>query len=75
MFIEELKKDYMLKGVGEPEYYLGGNIDPWDSTWRDDNLSLWLALSACTYVKNVVVEHFEATFGAELKLQKMSMSN
>ena len=42
--IEELKKDYMLKGVGKPEYYLGGNVDPLDNTWRDDNVSL--ALSA-----------------------------
>ena len=24
--IEEIRKDYMLKGVGKPEYYLGGNF-------------------------------------------------
>ena len=54
--IEEIQSDYMLKGVGEPEYYLGGNVDPLDDTWKDDNVSL--ALSARTYVKNVV-EHFE----------------
>ena len=70
--IEELKKDYMLKGVGEPEYYLGGNVDPLDNTWRDDNVSL--ALLARTYVKNVV-ERFETIFGSELKLQKTPMSD
>jgi hypothetical protein len=70
--IEELRKDYMLKGVGEPEYYLGGNVDPLDNTWRDDNVSL--ALSARTYVKNVV-ERFETIFGAELKLQKTPMAD
>jgi hypothetical protein len=38
--IEELKKDYMLKGISEPEYYLGGNMDPLDTTWKEDNVSL-----------------------------------
>ena len=50
--IEEIHSDYMLKGVGEPEYYLGGNINPLDDTWKDNNVSL--VLSARTYVKNVV---------------------
>jgi hypothetical protein len=51
--LNELKKDYMLKGIGEPKHYLGGNVDPLDtSTWKDDNVSL--VLSAWTYVKNVV---------------------
>jgi hypothetical protein len=50
--IEELKQDYMLKGVGEPEYYLGGNVDPLDNTWKGDNISL--GLSARVYVKNMV---------------------
>jgi hypothetical protein len=34
--IEEIQKDYMLKGIGQPEYYLGGNFH----TTKDvDNLS------------------------------------
>jgi hypothetical protein len=70
--IEEIRKDYMLKGVGEPEYYLGGNVDPLDNTWKDDNVST--ALSARTYIKNVV-ERFEGTFGSELRLQKSPMSD
>ena len=62
----------MLKSISEPEYYLGGNINPLDDTWKDDNVSL--ALSACTYVMNMV-EHFECIFGTELHLQKTPMSN
>ena len=50
--IEEIWSDYMLKGVGEPKYYIGGNVDPLDDTWKTKNVSL--ALSAHTYVKNVV---------------------
>ena len=50
--IKEIRANYMLKGISEPEYYLGGNINPLDDTWKDDNVSL--ALSAQTYVKNVV---------------------
>jgi lipopolysaccharide assembly outer membrane protein LptD (OstA) len=69
--IEEIKKDYMLKGVGGPEYYLGSNVDQLDHTWNEDNVSL--GLSARTYTKNTV-ERFEATFGTELRLQKTPMS-
>ena len=54
--IEEIWLDYMSKRIGEPKYYLGGNVDPLDDTWKDDNVSL--ALSARTYVKNMV-ECFE----------------
>ena len=73
--IEDICSNYMLKGVGEPEYYLGGNVDPLDDTWKADNVSL--ALSAWTYVKNVVerFERFERIFGAKLQLQKTLMSN
>ena len=70
--IEEIRSDYMLKGVGEPEYYLGGNVDPLDDTWQTENVSL--ALSARTYVKNVV-ERFERLFGSELRLYKTPMSD
>ena len=63
--IEEIWLDYMLKGISKPEYYLGGNVDPLDDTWKDDNVSL--ALSACTYVKNVI-EHFKRIFGSDLCL-------
>ena len=65
--IEEVRKDYMLKGVGKPEYYLGGNyhstkdFDPLSEVEHDDKdhhlSSKWLkegiktAFSAKTYVE------------------------
>ena len=70
--IEEIRSDYMLKGVGEPEYYLGGNVDPLDNTWKTENVSL--ALSAWTYIKNLV-KHFERLFGSNLRLYKTPMSD
>jgi hypothetical protein len=70
--IEEIHKDYMLKGVGEPEYYLGGNINPLENTWKDENVSI--ALSARTYIKNVV-ERFETVFGTKLRMHKTPMAD
>ena len=48
--IEELKKHYVLKGVGTPEYYLGGNIDELpDKSWNEKGIQV--ALSARTYIE------------------------
>ena len=44
-YIEQLKFDYNLKGVGTPEYYLGGNVDI-----ASDGKMTW---SAKTYNKNI----------------------
>ena len=70
--IEEIRSDYMLKGVGEPEYYLGGNVNLLDDTWKTENVSL--ALSAWTYIKNMV-KQFECLFGSDLWLYKTPMSD
>jgi hypothetical protein len=58
--ITEVKKDYILKGVGEPEYYLGGNIETCDEHWEKEGVTT--ALSAKTYIKNVL-EKMEHLFG------------
>ena len=51
--IEEIKKSYNLKGVGEPQYYLGGDvIIHVDEHW--DKQGVKMALSAETYIKNSV---------------------
>ena len=51
--IEEFKKTYVLKGVGVPEYYLGGNaITKLGKHWRQDGINL--ALSAETYIEQAV---------------------
>jgi hypothetical protein len=51
--IEEVKKDYVLKGVGIPEYYLGRNMEE----VRDPSLlaqGIRTILSAKTYIHNVL---------------------
>ena len=58
--IEELRKDYILKGVGKPEYYLGGDVEELGSDWNEDGIQI--ALSAKTYIENAV-EKFEKVAG------------
>jgi hypothetical protein len=48
LVIIELKKDYILKGIRHPGYYLGGNIVELDGTWQKEGINT--ALSARTYV-------------------------
>ena len=49
--IKELQKHYVLKGIGVPEYYLGGNIDEiQDREWNEHGIST--ALSARTYIES-----------------------
>jgi hypothetical protein len=55
--IEDLKESYVLKGVGVPEYYLGGNFDQiTDPTFV--NRKITNALSASTYI-NTCLEKFK----------------
>jgi hypothetical protein len=69
--IKALEKTYMLKSVGIPEYYLGGNVEFLGEAWK--NQGLGLALSAKTYIKNVIPK-FEGLFGKKLKAIKTPMS-
>jgi hypothetical protein len=62
--INELKRDYILKGVGRPEYYLGGDVVELDATWHKYGVTQ--ALSAKTYATNVV-EKYETLFNMELR--------
>ena len=50
--INELKSQYILKGVGIPEYYLGGNVEVLCDQWHTENIQF--ALSAQNYIENVV---------------------
>jgi hypothetical protein len=50
--IKSLEKTYMLKSVGIPEYYLGRNVEFLGEAWK--NQGLGLALSAKTYIQNVI---------------------
>jgi hypothetical protein len=67
--IKALKKTYMLKNVGIPEYYLGGNVEFLGETWK--NQGLGLAISAKTYIQNFTPK-FKVLFG--FKAIKISMS-
>jgi hypothetical protein len=58
--IKALEKTYMLKSVGIPEYYLGGNVEFLGEAWK--NQGFGLALSAKTYIQNVIL-NFEGLFG------------
>jgi hypothetical protein len=69
--IKSLEKTYMLKGVGIPEYYLGGNLQFLGEAWFFQGLGL--ALSAKTYIQNVIPK-FEGHFGKEFKAIKTPMS-
>jgi hypothetical protein len=60
----------MLKSVGIPEYYLGGNVKFLGEAWK--NQGLGLALSAKTYIQNVIPK-FEGLFGEEFKPIKTTM--
>jgi hypothetical protein len=66
--VKELEKTYMLKSVGIPEYYLGGNVESLGEAWKDQELGLGLglSLSAKTYIQNVIPK-FEGLFGKEFK--------
>ena len=70
--MEELKQDYILKGIGIPEYYLGGNFDVLDEQWQKEGIRY--ALSAQTYVKNVI-EKFETLFGQSFAQYKVPMAS
>jgi hypothetical protein len=50
--IKSLEKTYMLKSVGIPEYYLCRSIEFLGKAWK--NQGLRLALSAKTYIQNVI---------------------
>jgi hypothetical protein len=69
--INSLEKTYLLKSVGIPEFYLGGNVEFLGEAWK--NQGLGLALSAKTYIQNNIPK-FESLFGKEFKPIKTPMS-
>jgi hypothetical protein len=68
--IKSLENIYMLKSVGIPEYYSGGNVDFLSEEWK--NQGLGFAISAKTYVQtSYVIPKFEGLFGKEFKPIKL----
>ena len=48
--MKELEKNYIMKGVGKPQYYLGGDVVELQEPW--DKEGIFTAFSAETYIKN-----------------------
>ena len=46
-----------MKGVGVPEYYLGGNVEQLGLEWEKQNVKT--TLSAKTYIKNLIKKNAE----------------
>ena len=76
--IRELQCDYVLKGIGQPRYYLGGDIldltNPEDDLPPTKDPDTINALSAETYIKNAI-EKYEQKFGFELKMYNAPMDH
>src|SRR6476619_816200 len=50
--IDELKTTYIMKDVGKPLYYLGGDVIDLGSEWEREGIST--AFSAETYISNAL---------------------
>jgi len=48
--MKELKDTYVMKGVGKPRYYLGGDVLELDEQWQRENITH--SFSAQTYIQN-----------------------
>ena len=68
--MDKLKEIYTMKGVGVPEYYLGGNVEYLDEHWAKDGK--FVALSAKTYIQNVIPK-FEELLGETFRAIKTPM--
>jgi hypothetical protein len=50
--IQKLKKTYVMKDIGKPQYYLGGDVIQLSPDWEKEGISG--AFSAETYITNVL---------------------
>ena len=69
--LKELMEHYTLKGVGIPEYYLGGDVEFLDEHWTKEGINL--GFSARTYISNVIPK-FESLLDHNLKSIKTPMA-
>jgi hypothetical protein len=69
--ITKFKEVYALKGVGIPEYYLGGNFHQIEDPELNEK-GIKTALSASTFIKNSI-EKFERMFGGDLRESRFPM--
>ena len=50
--MKELEQTYVMKGVGKPQYYLGGDVVDLPNEWNNEHCKT--AFSAETYIRNVI---------------------
>jgi hypothetical protein len=50
--IQELRRTYIMKGVGKPQYYLGGDVVDLGPEWEKEDITM--AFSAETYNANAL---------------------
>ena len=50
--MKDLEKTYVMKGVGAPRYYLGGDIMELDEQWQRQGI--YHSFSASTYIQNCI---------------------
>ena len=48
--MKQLEEAYVIKGVGIPDYYLGGNVVELEDQWKEQQI--YTAFSAHTYIEN-----------------------
>ena len=70
--IKTFEEDFELKGVGIPEYYLGGNVEFLDEHWTKENVNM--GFSSKPYIQNLIPK-FEALFEKTFKPIKTPMAN
>ena len=68
--MKKLQDQYTLKGVGIPEYYLGGNVEKIDEHWSKENI--FVGFSARTYIENFIPKS-EELFVEETRKYKTPM--
>ena len=50
--MQEFKSIYIMKGVGKPQYYLGGDVVEMNPEWMKEDITM--AISAETYITNAL---------------------
>jgi hypothetical protein len=50
--IQELRRTYIMKGVGKPQYYLGGDVVDLGPEWEKEDITI--AFSTETYIANAL---------------------
>ncbi|MEM7375623.1 MAG: reverse transcriptase domain-containing protein, partial [Bacteroidota bacterium] len=69
--MNELQKDYVMKGVGTPQYYLGGDILDLNEHWKKDGISQ--AFAATTYIQNCIPKILKTVGMDQLPKRKTPM--